>query len=310
MKPIVAFKGQKILVAGPTSQVAGPVIDALLEHNQVIAIARFSDKKQLAALEAKGVECIKADFASDDLKSLIPNDLDYVLNYAVVKTGKFDYDLQANAEGVGRLISACRGVKAFVHFSSTAVYEYAGGELRSEDSPLGDNHRAMFPTYSISKIAAESVARFAAKEFNVPVIIARLSVPYGDNGGWPFFHLLMMQQGMAIDVHPDRPNAYNLLHSCDYIEKIPALFDAASVEAVTVNFGGSDSTSIEQWCEYLTELTGFEPTFNESATAFGTLAIDTTKMHSLLGETRVDWKQGVLSMIRQLAPDLLKAEYR
>ena len=42
-----------------------------------------------------------------------------------VKSGDFDYDLAANAEGVGNLMTRCRGAKAFLHFSSTAVYEYA-----------------------------------------------------------------------------------------------------------------------------------------------------------------------------------------
>ncbi|ROR94762.1 nucleoside-diphosphate-sugar epimerase [Sinobacterium caligoides] len=310
MIPHVALKEQKILIAGPTSQVAAPVIDALRTDNTLYAIARFSDEAQRLALEAKGVHCLRADLATDDLAALIPDDIDYVLNYAVVKSGDFAYDLKVNAEGAGRLIAACRGVKAFVHFSSTAVYEYAKGELCREDSALGDNHRAMFPTYSISKIAAESVVRFAAETFEVPVVIARLSVPYGDNGGWPLFHLQMMQAGVQIDIHPDRPNAYNLLHSCDYIEKIPALLASASPQAVTVNFGGSVATSVEEWCGYLTEISGFEPIFNETPAAFGTLAIDTEKMHELLGPTRVDWREGILSMIQKMAPGLLKPAYR
>ena len=56
------------------------------------------------------------------------------------------------------------GVARVVHISSTAVYEYNGHEPRKESDPLGDNHRAMFPTYSISKIAAETVCRFVAHQ--------------------------------------------------------------------------------------------------------------------------------------------------
>jgi nucleoside-diphosphate-sugar epimerase len=164
----------------------------------------------------------------------------------------------------------------------------------------------MFPTYSISKIAAETVARFTAKQFNIPLTIARLSVPYGDNGGWPFWHLLMMKEGIPIDVHPDAPNTYNLLHVDDYIDKIPKLLERASTETVTLNFGGSEGCSIEQWCAYITELTGYEPIYNHTAAAFGSLQIDTTAMHEAIGETRVDWKEGVLSMIKNLAPELLK----
>ena len=71
--------------------------------------------------------------------------------------------------------------------------------------------RAHCPVYSISKIAAETVARFAARQWNIPTTIARLNVPYGNNGGWPWFHLMMMKAGAPIPVHSDRPAVYNLL---------------------------------------------------------------------------------------------------
>lgn len=305
----IVLSGKRILITGPTGQVATPVVEALAKDNEVFALARFSKEADEKAMQDLGAVTVKADLASDSLDQ-VPEQLDYVLNYAVVKTGNFDYDLAANAEGVGRLMMACRDVEAFVHFSSTAVYEYAGHELRKEDSPLGDNHRVMFPTYSISKIAAETVCRFVAHQFDIPTTIARLSVPYGDNGGWPFFHLLMMKEGMEIDVHPEQPNYYNLLHSQDYIAKIPGLLAAASSEVSTLNFGGSDRTSIEQWCAYLEELTGIEAKFRHEPRAFGSLAIDTTRMHELIGPTEVDWQQGILRMVRTLAPELLKSEYR
>lgn len=298
---------KKILITGATGQVALPVVAALAKHNDVFAMARFSNPGDEEKVLQLGAKSLKADLAIDDLSAIMPQDIDYALNFAVVKTGDFDYDLAANGEGVGRLLVACQSVKAFIHFSSTAVYQYAGSEPRKENSPLGDNHRHMFPTYSISKIAAETVARFTAKQFNIPLTIARLSVPYGDNGGWPFWHLLMMKEGIPIDVHPDAPNTYNLLHVDDYIDKIPKLLERASTETVTLNFGGSEGCSIEQWCAYITELTGYEPIYNHTATAFGSLQIDTTAMHEAIGETRVDWKEGVLSMIKNLAPELLKS---
>jgi UDP-glucuronate 4-epimerase len=302
----VKLINKKILITGATGQVALPVVEAFAKHNEVFALARFSNPDDESKVIQLGAKSLKADLATDDLIQIVPQDIDYVLNFAVVKTGDFDYDLAANAEGVGRLLVACQSVKAFVHFSSAAVYQYAGAEPRKESSPLGDNHRHMFPTYSISKIAAETVARFTAKQFDIPLTIARLSVPYGDNGGWPFWHLLMMKEGIPIDVHPDAPNTYNLLHTDDYIEKIPALLEVATNATTTLNFGGSDPCSIEQWCEYITELTGFLPIYNSTETSFGSLQIDTTAMHKSIGRTHVDWKQGVLSMIKNLAPELLK----
>ena len=121
-----------------------------------------------------------------------------------------------------------------------------------------------------------------------------------------FYHLLMMREGIPIDLHPEAPNFYNPLHCDDYIDKIPYLLAAASKQATTVNFGGSQRVSIEQWCAYLQELTGLEPVFKNNPQAFGSLCIDTTRMHELIGETSVDWKEGIRRQVAALAPELLK----
>lgn len=301
----VNLSGAKVLLTGPTGQVAEPIVDAYAPMCDLHALARFSKEDDEASLKSKGVTTHKIDLAGGDLKSL-PNDFDYVINLAVVKSGNFDYDLRANAEGAGRLMLHCKNVKAFMHCSSTAVYEYAGHEPRKEDSPLGDNHRAMFPTYSIAKISAETVVRFTARQFGIPTTIARLSVPYGDNGGWPFWHTMMMQNDIPIDVHPEKPNVYNPLHASDYIEKIPRLLAAATSDVCTLNFGGSQAVAIEEWCGYIAELTGLSPNYKESPTAFGSLQIDTGAMHAAIGSTSMDWKQGIHSMLQNLAPKLLR----
>jgi UDP-glucuronate 4-epimerase len=302
----VDLVGKKILITGPTGQVALPVVKHFARIADVFVLARFRKAEDRALMEGMGAKVLQADLADAGSLAIVPEDFDYVLNFAVVKSGDFDYDLAANAEGVGNLMTRCRKAKAFLHFSSTAVYEYVGQEPRAENAPLGDNHRVMFPTYSISKIAAETVCRFVAHQQRIPTTIARLSVPYGDNGGWMYFHLLMMQQGIPIDLHPDKPNYYNPLHADDYIEKIPYLLAAATPEVTTTNFGGSQKVSIEEWCAYIGELTGLKPSFKDNPKAFGSLCIDTQKMHSLIGETRVDWREGVRRQIENLAPQLLR----
>jgi len=302
----VDLANSKILITGPTGQVALPVVERLAKIADVHALARFRKEEDRARIEALGAKVLPADLADKNSLELVPEDVDYVLNFAVVKSGDFDYDLAANAEGVGNLMLRCRRARAFLHFSSTAVYEYVGHEPRAENAPLGDNHRVMFPTYSISKIAAETVCRFVAHQYGIPTTIARLSVPYGDNGGWMYYHLLMMQQGIPIDLHPDQPNYYNPLHADDYIEKIPYLLGAATPEVTTTNFGGSQRVSIEEWCAYIGELTGLEPIFQDNPKAFGSLCIDLERMHALVGETAVDWRDGIRRQIQSLAPDLLR----
>ena len=183
-------------MTGPAGQVAKPIVRALAATNEVIGIARFRDPDARAELEQLGVTCIPVDLARGDLGE-VPDDVDYVLNLAVVKSNRWDVDLRGNAEAVGLLMDHCRRATAFLHCSSTAVYEPAGAHEVVEGDPLGDNHRVMMPTYSISKIAAEAVVRTEARQLGLPTTIARLNVPYGDNGGWPAFHLECILAGAA-----------------------------------------------------------------------------------------------------------------
>jgi len=301
------LQGEKILITGPTSQVALPVVAALAKDNEVWGLARFRQDDDRARVEGLGARAVAIDLANGSFDEL-PDDFDAVLHFAVVKSGDFDYDLQANAEGVGRLMAHLgrgRAPRAFLHCSSAGVYQYAGHEPLSENSPLGDNHRAMLPTYSICKIAAESVASFSAREWQIPTVIARFSVPYGDNGGWPWFHLMMMNGGSEIPVYPDDPNLFNPIHEDDYIAQIPRMLELASVPATRINWGGPQS-SIEEWCGILAELTGLEPKFRATEETIGSVTLDLSRMKETLGETKVSLRDGIRRMVEARNPELLK----
>jgi len=303
----VTLAGKRILVTGVTGQVGFPVAKALAKENEVFGLARFGRAKDRAKVEAAGVVAVPADLYEGDLEG-IPAALDYVLHFAVAKGGVPDFarDIAANAEGAGRLMTRCCEAEAFLHCSSAAVYAPAGHRALQEEDPLGDNHRNFMPTYSLSKIATEAVVRFACRQLDLPTTIARFSVPYGDNGGWPYWHLMMMKQGQSIPVNTDAPNLYNPIHEDDYIRQIPGLLAAATTPATTVNWGGSEAVSVEEWCAYLTELTGIEHELNPQDYHLGSLCLDPTRMHALVGQTTVPWKEGIRRMVAARAPDLLK----
>lgn len=298
------LKNEKILITGPASQVALPIARELAKHNEVYGLARFGDVQDRTRLEGFGVQCIRADLATDSFAS-VPDDCSYVLDFAVVKTGDFDYDLAANAEGLGRLMYHTRKAKAWLHCSTTGVYAYAGQKALKETDPLGENgHRYILPTYTIAKIAAEAVARFAARQWNIPTTIARLNVPYGDNGGLPAYHLDAMASGSPVVAHPDTPNLFNPLHEDDYCAHIPKLLAVASVPATTLNWGGSVAVSVEEWCAYMGELTGLEVKYHHTDKAIGSVHIDLSRMHELIGPTTVDWHDGIRRMIHARHPEL------
>jgi nucleoside-diphosphate-sugar epimerase len=239
---------------------------------------------------------VSADLAKADFGD-VPRDVDYVLNLAVVKSGKWDLDLAANAEATGLLMAHLRDAKAWLQCSSTGVYQPAGQHALRETDPLGDNHRPIMETYSISKIAAEAVVRTSARLWDLPTTIARLNVPYGDNGGWPAFQLAMIEAGQPVPVHPDRPNLFNPIHERDIARMVPALLDAATVPATIVNWGGSEAVSLEEWCEHLASLAGTSVQFVETEATIGSVTIDVEKMHAIAGPTKVDWRDGFASMV-------------
>lgn len=300
------MRGSKILITGPTGQIAAPVARALAADNEVWGIARFTNRAARESLQEAGIHCQTVNLAAGDFTGL-PDDFDYVLNLAVAKSGNWDKDLAANAESVGLLMAHCRAAKAFLHCSSAAVYDPPDEEPRDEQAALGDNHKALFPTYSISKIAGEVVARTMARALGVPTTIARLNVPYGDNGGWPFYHMEMMLAGIPIPVPPGAPARYNPIHEDDVIATIPKLLAAASVPATTVNWCGDQTVSLQEWCEYLGSLVGREPVFEQSEQALRANPTTLDRMHEIVGATTVDWRDGVRRMAAKYHPELVGA---
>jgi UDP-glucuronate 4-epimerase len=292
----VTLGGNRILVTGATGQVALPVALGLATDNEVVAVARFKDPALRARLETAGVQCISVDLARGTFDD-VPDDIDYVCNFGVVKSNKWETDLAGNAEAAGLLMAHCRAAKAFLHCSSTGVYEAADGSPQLETDPLGDNHRVMMPTYSISKIAAEAVVRTTCRIFGIPTTIARLNVPYGDGGGWPAVLLALRRAGVPVPVHPSGPSRFYPVHDDDILATLPGMLAAATVPATIVNWGGDDETSIEAWCEYMGELVGVVPEFDRTPHTIGGIPTENTKRRALVGPTAVGWKDGIRRMV-------------
>lgn len=295
------IQGSRVLVTGATGQVARPVALALAADNDLFALARFRDDVQREQLERAGITCVPVDLANPDF-GLVPTDFDLVLHFAVVKSGRWDVDLRANAEATGLLMAHCSNASAFLHCSSTGVYQPAGHHPLAETDPLGDNHRAIMPTYSISKIAAEAVVRTECRQLSLPTTITRLNVPYGDNGGWPDWHLELILAETPVAVSLDRPDVYNPIHEDDIIRMLPALIDAASVPATIVNLGGDEQVSLEEWCLYLGELVGKPVQFESTEHTIASVTTDNTKRRAIAGETAVSWRDGVERMVRARHP--------
>lgn len=302
----VSLDGATVVVTGVTGQVAEPVAAALARRCEVVGAARFRDESARRRLERAGVRCVPVDLAAGEVGAL-PAGADYVLHFAVSKTNDWNLDLGANCGGLAALMEHHRRARAFLHCSTTGVYKPMGHHVFAEDDELGDNH-GVWPflrTYSICKIAAEATARWVSTRHGLPTTVARLSVPYGDRGGWPAIHLEMMLQGTDIPVHLDAPSVYHPIHQDDLVAMVPALLGAASTPATTVNWGGDQAVSIEEWCGYLSELTGVPAGFAPTADTIDSVQIDLARMHRLVGTTNVHWRDGMRRMVAARHPELL-----
>lgn len=303
--------GRKILITGATGQVAKPITMALAADNDVWALGRFRSAGAGDELSTAGITCVAVDLNEPDF-SAVPTDFDYVLNFAVsyAKDVDFDADIRVNAESLGLLMSHCRGSRAFLHCSSTAVYRNVGREPRTESHPLGDSMAATMPTYSISKIASEAVVRTMARVYDIPTTIARLNVPFSRSGGWPAYHVACIIAGTPVVVHPDAPSVFAPIFSDDLVRTIPSLLAGASVPATIVNWGGSHQVSIEEWATYAGELLGMPVQFAHSEATISSVVPDTAALRELVGEeiSGQDWRVQLRAMIDSLHPGMIAVE--
>lgn len=302
MSPI---ENQKILLTGATGQLAYAVGQSLARANSVHAIARFGRPGSRERLEEVGLECIRFDYVNDDLARL-DDDYDYVVHLATTQDpGDDDFEraIDVNAVATGRLMARFPDVKAFFFSSTCSVYQPNGHVPLKETDPLGDAMRAHCPIYSISKVAAEAVVKFVSGQYGIPAVIARMNVGYGPGGGLPVMHMESIRKGEPVYLHSNKPNYFSPVHEEDYCRQLEKMLGIASSPPVLLNWCGSQLVSAEEWCEYMAELMGKEVEFVYSDDFFPCTPCDTTRLHEAIGETEVDWRDGMKRLVSEGAAD-------
>ena len=157
--------------------------------------------------------------------------------------------------------------------------------------------------YSVSKIGEESVARYCARSFDLPVTIARMGSAYGEQGGLPIFHLQAIATGQPVHTRWD-PIPYSPIHDDDIAAQLEPLLDAATVPATIVNWAGDQAVSVQEWSAYFGELLGVEAEVVVTpvpGASVGSVA-DPTKRISITGPCRVDWRDGFRRVTEHFYP--------
>jgi UDP-glucuronate 4-epimerase len=297
--------GEKILITGATGKIALPIARALAQRNEVWGAARFSKPNDRDRLTNVGVRPLPLDMSTGDF-SVVDDDFTYVF-HAAVDPGKDGWlrCVQTNAHNSGKLLQHCRKAKGFVYCSTGSVYGYPGQRPLTEADGPGVPLRA---NYSFSKIAAEAVCRSIAEQLSIPLTIIRICSTYGPEGGTPADRLELMLQGKPIRLHPDKPNNYNPIYEDDYVELGIRAMEVAATPSIVVNWAGSETVSVEDYCAYMGELIGVEPVFEYTSEAHTPLWPDVTYMHEVLGRTKIPWRDGFRRMIEARHPELLRTK--
>lgn len=306
--------GEKILVTGVTGQIAFPIARKLAADNEVWGLARFNEPGDRERVAGEGIIPIACDISAGDLSG-VPTDFTYVVHLAASMEAGWDYDaaIRANAEGTGLLLQHCQSAKGALVMSTHSVYRPQDDPMYvfTEESPLGDCNSSHAPTYSVSKIGQEATARFAARAFDIPVIVGRMNAAYGPNGGLPAIHVDAIAEGHPVVPRWD-PCMYSPIHEDDISSQVSAMLRAATVPATIVNWCGDEAVSVQEWAAYAATVMGREVNIvvePVEATLRGSVA-DPQRRQAITGPCEVDWRDGVRMMIAHRHPELLLPQYR
>jgi nucleoside-diphosphate-sugar epimerase len=303
------LNGERILITGPAGRIAFGLARTLAAENEVWGIARFSDAAARDEVEALGVTTRVVDLGDGEFGDL-PTNFTYVLHIAADTGEDYERGLRVNAEGTGRLLSHCRSAKAALVMSTVTVYRPHPDPEHPfrEGDPIGDAGLPHPQPYSIVKIAEEAVARYCAREFELPITIARMGAAYGDRGGLPLGHLQNIVNGEPV-VARWEPLPYSPIHYDDINNQVEALLMAATTPANIVNWCGDVPVTVQEWSAYFGALMGVdvkvavEPVPGASLGSVG----DTTKRFAITGPCRVDWRDGFRDMAAHYYPDRVEA---
>jgi nucleoside-diphosphate-sugar epimerase len=297
-------------VTGPAGRIAHGIARTLAPENEVWGIARFSDPATRAEVEALGVTTRALDLADPDWGD-VPTDFTDVLHIAADFGEDYERGLRVNAEGTGLLLSHCRSAKAALVMSTVTVYKPHPDPFHAfrEDDPIGDAGLATPKPYSIVKIAEEAVARYCAREFDLPTTIARMGSAYGDRGGLPAWHLQAIAARHPVVARWD-PLPYSPIHYDDINAQLVPLLEAATVPATIVNWAGDVPVTVQEWSAYFAELLGVEAELRTEVVpgaSLGSVA-DSSKRRSITGPCKVDWRDGFRAMAAHFFPGRIAAE--
>ena len=271
---------------GPTlARMAKRAFDAAGRRNRVIGVARFSDQRQRAALEACGVETIRCDLLNDADVDQLP-DAGNVVFMAGRKFGSTGFESLTWAMNsyVPALVSRRFGKSRIVAFSTGNVYGLSpvgrGGSLETDvPHPVGE--------YAMSCLARERMFEYFSETLGTPVVILRLNYAVEMRYGILYDLARRVAAGESIDLTMGYFNA--IWQGDANAVALAALAHAASPPLV-LNVAGPEQLGVRSTCNELARLMKIPVTFTGHE-AEDALLSNGARSWTLFGHPRVDARQ-------------------
>jgi nucleoside-diphosphate-sugar epimerase len=274
-----------ILVLGVGGKM-GPTLARLAKRaapkKRVIGVARFSDAAARTALEAHGVECLRADLLDRGAVEALPDapNVVFMAGRKFGSTGREDLTWATNVL-VPAHVAARYAVSRLVAFSTACVYPYvpvsAGGADESTPTtpPPGE--------YAASCVGRERVLEHLSRTHGTPGRLLRLS--YAIDMRYGVLHDLATQvlAGRPIDLTMGH---VNVIWQGDANEVALRALARCSTPTSALNVSGPEVQSVRHLADRLGERLGRAPVFTgrEAGDAW---VVDCGEMVRLFGPPRV-----------------------
>ncbi len=271
---------------GPTlSRMIRRALDASASRRRVIAVSRFSNPANAAALHEWNIETINADLLDPAQLSALP-DIANVVYMAGMKFGSTNQEPLTWAMNTFLPGLVCQKFhnSRIVAFSTGNIYGLApvtsGGSVESDPlNPEGD--------YAMSCLGRERILDHFSRTLKIPISIIRLN------------YATELRYGVLVDlakkIHANEPinlamGNVNVIWQADANALSLCAFDRAASPPFILNVSGPELLSIRQLCQQLAHLLKKSVTFtgHESPSALlnnGQLA------HHLYGYPRIPIQQ-------------------
>lgn len=218
----------KALVTGAAGFIGSHMAERLNDFGmEVIGIDNFSDYydprlKYLNAqvLQRKGIKIIAADLRMDDLKNLIPADLDYVFHFAaqpgLASSSTFAQYLENNITATQRLVTAIKDItslRLFVNIGTSSIY---GSNASLDEKALPQP----ISTYGITKLTAEQLVLSESRTGIFKACSLRLYSVYGPRERPDKLFTKLIQAGLNGYHFPLYEGSLYHLRSFTYVDDI------------------------------------------------------------------------------------------